>query len=417
MSLWRAVLAVLVAARIAIPLAALAASGTKLPGIPRYDYAPLNGDANDYYAAGREVISTPLRQAPLTALLALGVALAVWWGLRLRGRRPDLAWAALAGPALALGLAVAAEIRFMHVSGAGTIGWPLVWAVPMAPLRALGALDPDSAFAAGLAVSLVANAVSVVATAYVGRYATGSRAIGLAASGLFALWPLLTGVIAGERGWENGTWQVDVGLHLYSEPLSTALVTVAAALLLAPRATDVRLWAAGGLLGFATAVRLSNALLAALALALVWKVGRERVVPFLAGAAASVPVVASYWPKGYLPRFDDPQAFPQDPFSLEYVVTSWSESLLFRPVALLVLAPLALAGVVALRRRRAALFLLGGWIAATAAFYSVYESTAQHPRFLFVVLPSLLVLEAAGASAAVRLAGAARRRGNARLRL
>jgi len=408
MNSWRGPLAVLVAVRVAIPLAALAASGTKLPGIPRYDYAPLNGDANDYYAAGRELVSTLLRQAPLTALLVLGVALAAWWGLRLRRRRPDLAWIALAAPALALGLALAVEIRFMHVSGAGAVGWPLLWAVPMAPLRALGALDPDSAFVAGLGLSLAANAVTVVATAYAGRYATGSREVGLGAATLFASWPLLTGVIAGERGWENGTWQVDAGLHLYTEPLSTALVTVAAALLLAPRATPVRLWAAGGLLGFATAVRLSNALLAALALLLVWKLARQHLVPFLAGAAASVPVVASYWPKGYVPRFDDPKAFPQDPFSLDYLVTSWSESLLWRPATLAWLAPLALLGLVALRRRGAALLLLGGWIAATAAFYSVYESTAQHPRFLYVVLPSLLVLEAAGArSAALSLRGIA----------
>jgi len=122
--LWRGPLAALVAVRLAIPLAALAASGSDLPGIPRYDYAPLNGDANDYYAAGRELISTLLREAPLTAALALCVAIAAWWGLRLRRGRPDLAWAALAAPALALGLALAAEIRFMHVSGAGTIGWP-----------------------------------------------------------------------------------------------------------------------------------------------------------------------------------------------------------------------------------------------------------------------------------------------------
>lgn len=402
MTSWRGPLAALVAARVAIPLAALAASGSDLPGIPRYDYAPLNGDAHDYYAAGRGLISTLLRQAPLTAAVAVCVALAAWLGLRLRRRRPELAWVALAAPALTLGLGLAAEIRFMHVSGAGTIGWPLVWAVPMAPLRALGTLDPDSAFAVGFALSLVCNAVTVVATAYAGRFATGSRAAGLGAATLFALWPLLTGVIAGERGWENGTWQVDAGLHLYSEPLSTALVTVSAALLLAPRPASARLWAAGGLLGFATAVRLSNALLAALALVLVWRLARPHVAAFLVGGIASVPVVVSYFPKGYVPRWDNPDQFPQDPFSLDYLGTSWSESLLFRPVTLLVLAPLALAGVVALRRRRAPLFLLGGWIAVTAAFYSVYESTPQHPRFLFVVLPAVLVLEAAGALLVLR---------------
>src|SRR3970282_418498 len=75
------------------------------------------------------------------------------------------------------------------------------------------------------------------------------------------------------------------------------------------------------------------------------------------------------------------------------------------PGPLLARAPLALAVVVARRRRGGALPLLGGWIAVTAVFYSVYESTPQHPRFLFVVLPALFVLEAAGALLPLRRAG------------
>jgi len=65
---WRGPLAALVAVRVAIPLAALSASGSDLPGIPRYDYAPLNGDANDYYAAGRELISTLLGRLGVVAI-------------------------------------------------------------------------------------------------------------------------------------------------------------------------------------------------------------------------------------------------------------------------------------------------------------------------------------------------------------
>ena len=36
-------------------------------------------------------------------------------------------------------------------------------------------------------------------------------------------------------------------------------------------------------------------------------------------------------------------------------------------------------------------------IATNAAFYTFYEHTHLHPRFLYVVLPPLFVLEAAGA--------------------
>ena len=94
-------------------------------------------------------------------------------------------------------------------------------------------LDDDVAFAVGLLLSLAANAVTVVATAYIGLRSTGSRAVGVAAAALYAVWPLLTRPLAGTSAWENGQWNVDVGLHLYTEPISTALVATAIALLLA----------------------------------------------------------------------------------------------------------------------------------------------------------------------------------------
>ena len=75
-------------------------------------------------------------------------------------------------------------------------------------------------------LTLAALAVATIATAYVGLYATGRRSIGLGAAGIFALWPLVSGQLAGHSAWENGQWNVDVGLHLYTEPLSTALVVV-----------------------------------------------------------------------------------------------------------------------------------------------------------------------------------------------
>jgi hypothetical protein len=69
----------------AIPLAALAASGRALPGLPRYEYEGLTGDATGFYAATREFIASPARLGAL-GLLALVAAIvltvdrrAVWF--------------------------------------------------------------------------------------------------------------------------------------------------------------------------------------------------------------------------------------------------------------------------------------------------------------------------------------------------
>src|SRR5438067_1196731 len=82
--------------------------------------------------------------------------------------------------------------------------------------------------------------------------------------------PRLVGLIAGHDAWRNGQWEVDVGLHNYSEPLSTLLVTAGAALVLSPQLTQLRLAAAGCALSAATLVKVSNALLAAAALVVVF---------------------------------------------------------------------------------------------------------------------------------------------------
>src|SRR5438067_135129 len=83
-------------------------------------------------------------------------------------------------------------------------------------------------------------------------------------------------LLARHRAWTNGQWEIDVGLHNYSEPLSTLLVTSGAALLLSARLTQLRLTLAGCALSVATCVKVSNALLAAVALAIVILRGRIR---------------------------------------------------------------------------------------------------------------------------------------------
>jgi hypothetical protein len=401
MRTWLAALAALVAVRLAIPLAALAAEGTSLPGLPRYDFVALTGDATGFYAAAREFMAAWGRlNMLLLAALALAAAVAAALLVRAWRRRPELrAWLLSAG-ALGFALLVAAAITQMSAPGAAVFGWPLVWSLPMLPYRALGGpLDPEIAYGFGLTLSLAASAVSVVATAYAGLYATGRRAVGLLAATLFTLWPFLTGLIAGSRAWENGSWQVDVGLHLYTEPLSTALVATALALLLHPRLNDLHLASAGVALGLGAAVKLSNGLIAALGLlVLSAELGARRALPYLVGSLSFAPVVIAYWPLGYVPVFDNPASFPEDAFAARYLLRSWTESLLFRPLTLLIILPVALVGIFAVRRQLA-LPLLLVWTFLNAAFYSFYAVTPLHPRFLHASLPSLFVLWAAGAAA------------------
>jgi hypothetical protein len=401
-ALWA--VAALAAFRAAVPLAALAASGRQLPGLPRYEYVGLTGDATGYYAAAREFMASWGRLPVLVvALLALGVlagAVALAWAWRSRpGRRPWL----VASAAAACSLVASVGVWKMHAPGAAVVGWPLVWSVPMLPYRAFGfPLDEGVAFGFGLVLSLAANVVTVCATALAGLYATGRRGVAVGAAGLVAVWPLLVGLIGGERAWENGTWTVDTGLAMYSEPVATALVMVALALLLSPRADVLRYSFAGAALGFATVVKLSNGVLAALALALLlMHAGVRRALPFAAAGAAFVPLVAVYWPKGYPAILDeDPNAWPDRPFSFRYVVSSWTDSLLFTPRTLLLLVPVAVIGAVALRGWPRRLLVL--WALLNPVVYSVYWVTPEHPRFLFASLPAVFVLWVTGAAAIAR---------------
>jgi hypothetical protein len=403
----RLALGFLCAVRVAVPLAALVASPGSVPGLPYYRYEPTPGDGQGFYSAAREFIASWGRLGPalilLLGLALVGVAVAGWrlW----RSRPARRAWV-LAGAGLAVGLVLAAAISQMSGhTGAAVVGWSLVWGAVMLPVRAVGvAVGPDTGFAFGLALSLAANCVTVVATWAIGLRATGRRPVAFLAAGVFAFWPLLAGLVSGERGWTNGTWNVDAGLHMYTEPLSTALVAVAVVLLLAERPGPVSLAAAGLLLSFSTAVRLSNGLFLAVAVLLAAvRLGPRRAAPLAAAGAAFVPVVIAWWPKGYSQLFDDPYVWPPHPFAVSYAGSNWTDSLFFSPRAYLVLLPLAVAGALFLRTR-CSLAVLGSLILVNALFYSFYANTAEHPRFLFVAFPALFVLWAAGAAGLVGLA-------------
>lgn len=403
---WWGWLGALVAIRVAIPLAAYA--GASVPGTPGFIRYPrdggLKGDATGFYAATREFMAAWGRMPrPVLVLAALFAAASAFAIVRLWRTRPELRPWLPAAALAAFALAVSAGVHWMKPSGAAVFGWPLLWSLPMLAYRALGfELDKDVAWDFAFALSLVLVALTVVAVAYLGRNATGRRWAGLLAAAFFAFWPLLVGAIAGHDAWSNDQWNIEVGLHGYSEPLSTLLVTIAAALLLSPRLTPMRLTLAGCALSFATAVKLSNALLAAVALALVYLRGRRRDgLPYLAGALSFAPVVLVYWPLSYPKLFDNPQSWPRDPFEVGYVVTSWTSSSIFDPRTLAIVTPLAAIGAFGLRRPWALVLVLA-FLLVNAAFYSFYANTALHPRFLYVTLPELFVLWTAGVAVLVR---------------
>ena len=79
---------------------------------------------------------------------------------------------------------------------------------------------------------------------------------------------------------------------------------------------------------------------------------------------------------------------------------AWRHSLLFTPRLLLILAPLLVIGCFAIGDRWL-LAVVSTPIVVNVVVYSFYYVTALHPRFLYVALPFVFVLEAAGAVAVV----------------
>jgi hypothetical protein len=398
-----AALAALACVRIAVPLAELAHAD--LPRLPRYRHHALSGDATGFYAATREFMAAWARLPRIGfALLALFTLAFVVWVVREWIRRPARRWWLAPLTLLGLGLVVCADVAKQNPSGAAVFGWPLVWAVALVPARAVGHLDQHVAFAIGVPLQLAFNVATLVATAFIGLYGTGRRSVGLVAATVWAFWPFLSGAIAGHSAWDNGSWAIDAGLHMYTEPLSTALCATALALLLSPRLTELRLALVGCALSFATLVKLSNGITAGLALlALVWRFRDEwrRVLPFAAGVLCVAPLALAYWPLSYPKLFDNPQSFPPKPFSFAYVVPAWRDSLVFHPHTLAVIVPLAAIGCFAVRRPWP-LALLAVWTMVNPIFYSFYMNTPLHPRFLYASLPSFFALWAAGAVAVVR---------------
>ena len=95
---------------------------------------------------------------------------------------------------------------------------------------------------------LLSGYTGQVSFGHVGFYAVGAYTVAILTTrfgwSFWTAWPLLVGVIAGHQAWTNGQWDVDVGLHNYSEPLSTLLVTTEPAVGLTDRqAAELLAWA------------------------------------------------------------------------------------------------------------------------------------------------------------------------------
>ena len=396
---WLLVLGALAGVRAAVPLAALAFGGS-IPGFPPYSYEGPRGDASGYIDTARAIISAGAGLGLLLPVFVAGAVaslVAARWGWR---RYPDgRHWVLAASTAAASCLVAAVILNLEGQAPAGAVGWPLVLSIPLLPFRVAGWIDNEVAIGVGIALAILATAVTIYAMAFIGYRLTGSRGVGTTAAALFAFWPFLIWLLLGEQTWENSAWEIEAGLELYTEPFSTACVASGFALMLVRRRPPWAVVGAGIALGYAIAVRPTNIVFAgAAALLLAYERDWRNVARFVVGGLAVLPIVLAFLPKkrGYdLELVRDETGLPL--WSNDYVLSTFTDSSVWRPLLLALLLPLVAIGVATLPCRRFGLMLLGGAL-ANAVVYSFFRATFEHPRYLHAALPSLLVLWAAGAA-------------------
>jgi hypothetical protein len=389
----------LAAVRAAVPLLALLFGGA-VPGFPDYDYEGPRGDASGYIDTARAIISAGASyRLLLPVLVAIAVAAVV--GARWAWRRypANRHWVLAGTAAVAFCLLALVILKIESQAPAGAVGWPLVLSVALLPFRAVGWIDDDVAVAVGIALAIVANSLTIFATAFIGWRLTGSRRVGLVAAALFTFWPFLVWLIVGDQSWFNSAWEIEAGLELYTEPLSTACVAAGLALVLVRGRPPWALVTAGIVLGYAVAVRPTNIVFAAAAaLLLGWERDWRGIGRFVAGGLTVLPILLAFLPKkrGYdLELARDQTGLPL--WSNDYLLSTFTDSSVWQPQLLALLLPFVLVGVIAARSRAVALMLLGGAL-ANAAVYSFFRATWEHPRYLQAGLPAVLVLWSAGAA-------------------
>src|SRR5205814_848036 len=97
---------------------------------------------------------------------------------------------AIALAAIALGAFVSIGVHEMRPTGAGAVGWPIIWSLPLFPLRLGHALGYHSAYYLGITIALLCNVVSVAATALTARRLVPGK-LALLAPALLMAWPFL----------------------------------------------------------------------------------------------------------------------------------------------------------------------------------------------------------------------------------
>ena len=280
-----------------------------MPLLPRYDGIHLNGDAAGYFQAVSGLFAS---FSDATSSGSAGSALARCargcrrrrgcgrWRRRYNERSPLLV------PAAAVSLRGGHDSRSLHSCArrrrrrlAARLG---ARSLSVARARAR-ARRPTGPSRSGSLLGLVANGVTTVSrrrTSASGRAGT-ARSVSLAPA---CLRPGRCGsaLVAGSRAWENGQWDVDTGLHLYTEPLSThARVVALATAASGPSRGDGAATASGLAIGFATVVKLTQRPDRARRSCRSSPSLRPPPAALLAaGGLVSLPIVIAWWPKGYV---------------------------------------------------------------------------------------------------------------------
>jgi hypothetical protein len=187
---------------------------------------------------------------------------------------------------------------------------------------------------------------------------------------LYALWPFIPGLVVGSGANGNGQWDVETGLHLYTEPLSTALVITAVALILRTPPTDLSLAIAGLSLGYASAVKITDATIAVALFVVLLAFRRFRAAGLLAaGGLVFLVPIAAFWNKGYVEYYNGGVSVNPHPFGFRYVSAAWTDSILLTPTMLTLLLVPAIVGLATLSRRFAQA-VIGVPIVVTAVLYA-----------------------------------------------
>ena len=301
---FRLTLGALVALRLAIPLVTLAFSGHALPGLPAYRYRPLNGDSFGFYSATREFIASIGRVSKPFS----------WRSSPSLPRSSSPSGSGAAARRVASSRSCCPRRGLARADAAD----PPDGAARRRGVRLAASLgDPDDPDQSRRARPVTRHRVRGRLRAHAGRARRRCRRDGLrrplrhrAALHRPRRGGPLRRLAARQRTdrldrARNGQWNVDVGLHLYTEPLSTALVVASVALLLRPATQQLGRAGAGLAIGYATAVKLTNGVVGAvLAVLVAWRHGWRQALPYAAGALVSAPIVIAYWPKGYVGMFD-----------------------------------------------------------------------------------------------------------------